>query len=371
MRKTIFLSLALLLSLAAPAWSETNGTAQESNVVYVEQTTLMMGMQQTLSVKLKNDIGIQGVQFDMYLPDGISFCTDERGEADGITLNSSRATQSKTNYFNYALQSDGSLRVVFASKPGYAIAAGDGEVVSVNVQVQSNMTPGYYPLLLKNITLSDMQLNGYRTAAIEAVLTVTEPYATFTMPTAGIRTYSHDRPLDFTYVEGLKAYIASGFSPSTGEVLLTRVYQVPAGEGLLLKGDAGSFDVTCAETDMYYSNLLTGVVTATTVQPSYGNSTNYFLNNGENGIRFYGASAAVSMGNEEAYLQLPSTVKANGVRGIKMRFEDENGPGEQTGISEIAGDDGQSATIHDLQGRRVENTSKGVYIIEGTKKVVK
>ena len=60
------------------------------------------------------------------------------------------------------------------------------------------------------------------------------PIKVINMGSNGICTFCCSYSLDFSNIAGLKAYIASGFSPTTGELLLTRVYNVPAGEGLLL-----------------------------------------------------------------------------------------------------------------------------------------
>ena len=52
-------------------------------------------------------------------------------------------------------------------------------------------------------------------------------------------TYCFDEDLDFSGVEGIRAYVASGFNPETGTLLLMHVDEVPANTGLLIKGTAG------------------------------------------------------------------------------------------------------------------------------------
>jgi len=185
----------------------------------------------------------------------------------------------------------------------------------------------------------------------------------------GIRTYCSEYDLDFTDIEGLKAYIASGFSPSTGELLLTRVFKVPAGEGILLKGDEGKYDIPRITTDMYYMNLLKGVATSTTISPTDGSYTNYILANGSYGISFYTISETGQIDAGKAYLQLPTS--AAHARNVKMVFDDEDGMGDASGIVYINGINSISVLVFDLQGRHVVHPHCGLYLINGKKVYIK
>ena len=190
-------------------------------------------------------------------------------------------------------------------------------------------------------------------------------------------TFCSDKALDFTNVEGLKAYIASGFSPSTGELLLTRVMKVPAGEGLLLKGDLGSYDIPYAETDMFYVNLLKGVTEPTTISPTEGGYTNFILARGSYGIGFYTLSQTGEIAAGKAYLQIPSSaVKA---RVMRIVFDDDDEGGTVTAIDETLGNP-EDVQVYDMQGRRVESSifnvqssmlKKGLYIVNGKKVFIK
>ena len=188
-----------------------------------------------------------------------------------------------------------------------------------------------------------------------------------TMSPNEICTYTNDCDLDFTDISGLKVYIASGFSPSTGELLLTRVYKVPAGEGVLLKGEAGEYEVPYGETDMVYSNLLRGVTMATTIAPTDGDYTNFILADGMHGIGFYTLSQAGEIAAGKAYLQLPtSTLSVAESRGVKLRFDDEDGM--TTAIDEAEIDEDGHQEYFDMQGRRVpkESLKSGLYIVRST-----
>ena len=182
-----------------------------------------------------------------------------------------------------------------------------------------------------------------------------------------IGTYSSTNDLDFTDISDLRAYIASGFSPSIGELLLTLVYKVPAGEGVLLKGEAGEYEVPYGETDMVYSNLLKGVTAATTIAPTDGDYTNFILADGTHGIGFYTLSQAGEIAAGKAYLQLPtSALSATGSRGVKLRFDDEDGMA--SAIDEAGSGEDCHQEYFDMQGRRVpeESLKSGLYIVRAT-----
>ena len=198
---------------------------------------------------------------------------------------------------------------------------------------------------------------------------IVELATTITMSANGICTYANSNDLDFSDVEGLTAYIISGFNPSNGTLTLTPVTEVPAGEGLLLKGAEGNYTVPYTTTDMVYSNLLTGVTTATIISPTEGSETNFILANGKHGINFYTLSQAGEIAAGKAYLHLPTTSISSLSRGFRLVYED-----EITGIEEkqaeaepTAGED----VYYDLQGRRVENPTHGIYIINGKKVLIK
>ena len=148
--------------------------------------------------------------------------------------------------------------------------------------------------------------------------------------------------------------------------MLSRVYDVPAGTGLLLIGETGNYEVPITTSASCYSNFLKGVTTATTITPTSDGYNNYILANGTNGIGFYPVGEEGTLAGGKAYLQLPSSVSS--AKSFSLSFEDET-----TGISdnyevEIMNSD---AAVYDLQGRKVKNPTKGLYIINGKKVVIK
>ncbi len=141
------------------------------NVVYIENFEASAGSQKTLFVKMKNAVTAEGFGFDLYLPDGVTVARD----ADGfpmVELSTQRTTARKTNSFDAAFQSDGSLRVLAASTNGSAINGNDGEVCLITINIANDMAEGDYPILLKNIAISDVDAVSHRTEQVKSTLTI-------------------------------------------------------------------------------------------------------------------------------------------------------------------------------------------------------
>ena len=192
-------------------------------------------------------------------------------------------------------------------------------------------------------------------------------YATVTIGSQGVVTFSPVSDVDFTSVSGLKAYIGSGFNRKTGVLTMTRVYDVPAGEGLLLKGASGTYQIPYKQSYSIYSNLLKGVSSETNLSATTGGYVNYVLGSGSSGTGFYRVPAAgTTLAAGHAYLQIPAETAA-GSRALTISFDDED---EATAISDVERQNGESA-VYDLQGRRVEQPRSGLYIRNGKKVIIK
>lgn len=142
-----------------------------SDVVYINNVETSVGTQLTLSVKMKNSVTAEGFGFDLYLPDGVTVAVDEDG-FPRVELSTERTTARKTNSFDAAFQSDGSLRVLAASTNGSTISGNDGEVCLITINIANDMAEGYYPILLKNIAISDVDAVSHRTEQVKSTLTI-------------------------------------------------------------------------------------------------------------------------------------------------------------------------------------------------------
>ena len=141
------------------------------NVLYINNVEGFVGQQLTLSVKMKNTVGIQTVQFDLCLPEGVTVAKDEEG-FDLIELSTERTTAKKMDSFSSSQVSGGSYRVLINSNRGYTFDGEDGEIALVTVSIDPEMQEGDYPIYLKDIVLVNTSSEGYETECVKSTLTV-------------------------------------------------------------------------------------------------------------------------------------------------------------------------------------------------------
>lgn len=143
---------------------------------------------------------------------------------------------------------------------------------------------------------------------------------------------------------------------------------IPAGQAVVLKANAGNYDfvVTAATGDVDSDSNLRGTdVEATTTggEKYYQVSLNSSNEAGSVGF-YYGAAdgAAFTCGAHKAYLATPSA----GVKSF-YRFDE-----EATGIDLVEQVESQkNVNFYDLTGRRVAQPTRGVYIVNGKKVMIK
>ena len=185
---------------------------------------------------------------------------------------------------------------------------------------------------------------------------------------SGFATYCSPFDLDFSGITDIRAYVASGFNPATAKLVLTRVTEVPAGEGLYIVGTPGTYNIPHTTTSMFYANLMIGVTEATTISPTEGNKTNFILANGSHGVAFYTLSNAGEVAAGKAYLQIPTALVPE-VKALKIIFEDDDD--DPTGIAITSAHSQEDETIYNLAGQRVSTAQKGINIINGKKVIIK
>ena len=187
----------------------------------------------------------------------------------------------------------------------------------------------------------------------------------------GCGTYCSPAALDFSEVDGLKAYSAIGFNSSTQVVTLARVMTTAAETGIFLKGEPGTYTVPVIdECSEHTLNLLVGTLETNTINSTSGDMSNFkfTIAEGDSSPMFYPFEDGTSFSTGKAYLQIPTSwVASTAQKSVNIRFDE----GETTGIDEVKGENGESKTIYDLSGRKVETPTRGIYIIGGKKVLVK
>ena len=180
-----------------------------------------------------------------------------------------------------------------------------------------------------------------------------------TIPSSGWGTYCCQWPLDFTegsLPDGFKAYAVS--SSSSTNVTLTEISQkLIGGTGIIINGTPGTaYTLKIADKGTAYSgtNLLAG-----TLSPTYIEKGQYFLKNGQ-----FVYSSAGTLPANKAYLKSANAPEA----AENLGFVVEDATRIAVVRNAVIEDDDK---WYDLSGHAVSPTSKGIYIHNGKKYVIK
>ena len=203
----------------------------------------------------------------------------------------------------------------------------------------------------------------YAKDAIITKVYVCETTVSKTITAAGWATYCSPYALNFsgTIANLTAAYIITGNTGNTLE-LTPVTTTVAANTGLLLQGSAGTVTIPVAASGTDYSttNKLVGVTASQTLDAKGG----YVLMNGASGVGFYKNSNNFTLGANTAYLPESSVSTA---REFFLLGDD-----TVTSIDEeMSVKNADDADIYDMQGRRVAQPQKGLYIMNGKKVVIK
>ena len=218
---------------------------------------------------------------------------------------------------------------------------------------------------------------------------------TITMNKYGMKSYCPSQSLDFSEVEGMKAYIATGYTKS-GVIRLTRVNQAPKGLGVLLMAPAEQkeYTVKTASLQQCYANMFKGTLEETTIYQVEDDAiVNYYVSAVNEKVGYYLASTSgTTIFANGSWLPVPKYMtflaEANATRGVFdipenlsisktdemisiSLFQSIGGDDVITGISRVASEVGNDVW-YNLKGQRIDTpTRKGLYIKNGQKVVVK
>jgi hypothetical protein len=213
-----------------------------------------------------------------------------------------------------------------------------------------------------NFTLNSVKLLTYADSYDAVSVTIGEDE---------VATFSCDKNLDFTDT-GIKAYYASAVS--AGQVKMTETATTWNFCGYILKGSAGTYTVKVVD-DAHASypsaTYLKGQVSAGTVEASTAGKYHYiFAKNASSQIGFFKLTDDYELGANMAYLETADDIAPSPGARVEILFD-----GEPTSISEklkVKSEKFAAATdCYDLQGRRVSQPTRGLYIVNGKKVVVK
>lgn len=189
------------------------------------------------------------------------------------------------------------------------------------------------------------------------------PAVSAEITSAGYATFSSDKAVDFSGESGLTVYTAKVNDAKTA-VILNEVTskQVPANTAVVLKGAAGTFTGTAiaSAADLSGNELQ---IAATTMSGAAGNI--FVLNEVSGVVGFYKLSAEGSLLAGKGYLVVDGVDASRSILDLD---------GGTTGINMVNVEGlkvNGSEVYYDLQGRRVLYPTKGLYIVNGKKVIIK
>ena len=155
---------------AAAPWSgfgqitDQTDISQIDNVIYIEPFEARPGRtEREVSIKMKNSAAIRGFQFDLVLPEGVTPVMED--EEIVCWLNDERSPKKAGGQYYHTLnvsqQADGSYRFLSGSTLDQTFSGNDGEIILLKVNVDENMAEGDYPIILKNIKLTESDIISY------------------------------------------------------------------------------------------------------------------------------------------------------------------------------------------------------------------
>lgn len=219
-------------------------------------------------------------------------------------------------------------------------------------------------IIIKNVAIVGQQTDPDETDPDQTIGNVTA-----TIGRTGYATFSNSSALNFSAVNGMKAYIATAVS--NNQVTLTQVTgAVAANTGLVIignNGSSGEFNIPKVTSGTSYDNnlLVAGNGYPLVLSTTY---TDYVLIEDTDGqakfAEVWSPSALPSIAIGKAYLHVPA---ANGARIRNLSITISDGT---TGINAVENEQGENV-IYNLRGQRVENPTKGLYIINGKKVLIK
>ncbi len=185
-----------------------------------------------------------------------------------------------------------------------------------------------------------------------------EPTISVTMGSAGYMTYCNEgAALSFG---DLEAYVVSAVN--TNSVTLTQITQARANTPVVLKGSAGSHNLTVLESASAAGTNKLKVSDGTIT--TGGDYVDYALAKKGDDVGFYKVKAGVKIPAGKCYIPVYTGSNAPEYLGF-------DGDGNTTGIKTIDNLQLTIDNVYDLQGRKVAQPTKGLYIVNGKKVIIK
>ena len=380
------------------------------NVMYISPFTASAGTQTTLSIKMKNTAEIRGFQFDLYLPEGMTVVKSNKGRIQGA-LSAGRLPDEDEHELTFSEQADGAIRFLCSSQYDETFTGNDGEIATLQVDIANSMADGDYPILLKDMKLTETDISKYYTAdLIETTVTIGEvdtrtildetsttvPEAANNVDVRVLRTIKADEwsticlPFAMSTAQVKEAFgddvkIANftGYEATTDgddnvtgiKVNFAEVDAIEANHPYVIKVSSAISEFTVDNVDIdpedepkvatvvrtkkRWSEMIGTYVANTTIENQM-----LFLN----GNKFWYSNGSTKMKGYRAYFDFYDVLSEVENASAKITFFD--GTTEITNVN-LRDNVNEDAPRYNLAGQKVSKSYKGIVIQNGVKRVIK
>lgn len=146
-----------------------NDIQTNNTLAFAGSLRAAIGSEFRLPIEMNNVDPITGVQFDLYLPEGMTLSEDEYGD---YLIELSDRTTIRRHAVASRVMPDGALRVVVSSQQNAAFDGNNGTILTLVLFPKSTIEAGDHDVELKNIVLTDPDAKRYAAADMKSVITV-------------------------------------------------------------------------------------------------------------------------------------------------------------------------------------------------------
>ena len=256
--------------------------------------------------------------------------------------------------FTNSLLSNGVIRYTYTTN-GNTPSSVSSSSTAYNDAEGISVTSGTFKIKAKTYDTSGAKYSSEFSATYTISIPENESYTT---SASGYTAVTSGNALDFSGVAGLTAFIAKD-APTASSVTLTKVTKVPANTSFILYGTPSTLYsipvLTSGDTDDVSGNLLEGDVDLTTTLAA---NAGYILSGGQ----FHPCSEG-TLAKGKCYLAVPYSE----AHPLDIVFDE----GQTTGIQNVNTSTLNNAEYYNLAGQRVVQPTKGLYIVNGKKVIIK
>ena len=140
-----------------------------ANMLTLGNATGSKTKQPVIAIALKNEKQITGLQFDLYLPTGVTVATKTNGK---LMINTTDRMEGSYSVTGSSMEGGQYVRVVGYSADSDPFTGTSGDILNITLNVSEYVADGNYIVSIKDIVLSDVDNTEYHPANAEGQLTV-------------------------------------------------------------------------------------------------------------------------------------------------------------------------------------------------------